>query len=519
MIKWILENTRRKIKSMMKILLVDDEREEREGIKYLIQKYEYPLEIVEASNGLKALEYIRTYPIDILFTDIKMPKMDGLELSKIVCEYNPKIRIIIFSAYGEFEYAKMALEANAVNYLLKPIELDEFQSVISNTITEIENEWEQEKKAELESYSSRKNLLYRVFTSTESFDNERESVREYLFQNEKSRVCPINVEFMDNFYEEKEEAFLNIVEMYLGKDTEYINLFQSESYLLVRNPKYMKREELEVQLMKMIRDVRQLTQNELSIIVGQPQTEVEGFLAQLKDIHEIRNELLGFADSIIWADRDNVKEHYVLDVEAIKKQLLLAVELNNKTLVEKYSLQLTEAIVRNNVMSRIYVQNMFYSIIYAVYEKNPAMEQEKVIQSVDSLFQMKSANKIIETFPVILKQMLEAAPKHDVDESYITQKIKNLVEKEYMNDISLNYVAESVNLAPTYVSYIFKRETGQTLVKYITDVKMAKAKILLEEGNMKVIGVARACGYDNQPYFNRLFKNYFGITPKQFRER
>lgn len=98
-------------------------------------------------------------------------------------------------------------------------------------------------------------------------------------------------------------------------------------------------------------------------------------------------------------------------------------------------------------------------------------------------------------------------------------KIKNLIEKDYAKDISLNYVAENVNLTPAYVSYIFKKETGQTLVKYITDVKMMKAKVMLEEGTLKIVQIAKACGYENQSYFNKLFKNYYGITPKQLREK
>ena len=88
-----------------------------------------------------------------------------------------------------------------------------------------------------------------------------------------------------------------------------------------------------------------------------------------------------------------------------------------------------------------------------------------------------------------------------------------------MKDISLNDVAERVNLAPAYVSYIFKKETGQTLVKYITDIKMQKAKMLLEDMDMKIIQVARSLGYENQSYFNRLFKNYYGVTPGQYREK
>ena len=81
----------------MKILLVDDEREEREGISWLIKKYKYPLEIVQAANGKEALQCIEKYKIDILFTDVKMPVMNGLELAKEVYKRWPEIKIIIYT--------------------------------------------------------------------------------------------------------------------------------------------------------------------------------------------------------------------------------------------------------------------------------------------------------------------------------------------------------------------------------------------------------------------------------------
>ena len=121
---------------MLQILLVDDEASECRGVRFLIDKFKFPLAVSEASNGKLALEHVRKHHVDILFTDIQMPYMDGLELARQVHLLYPEIKTIIFSAYGEFEYAKKALQANVVNYLLKPIEVDEFKNVMQAVIDE-----------------------------------------------------------------------------------------------------------------------------------------------------------------------------------------------------------------------------------------------------------------------------------------------------------------------------------------------------------------------------------------------
>ena len=120
-----------------KILLVDDERSEREGVSFLIEKFGYPLEIKEASNGEKAFEMMKKEHFDILFTDVKMPVMDGLELSSLVSKNFPDTLIIIFSAYSVFDFARKAMEAGVMHYLLKPVEIEEFKSCMEEAIEKI----------------------------------------------------------------------------------------------------------------------------------------------------------------------------------------------------------------------------------------------------------------------------------------------------------------------------------------------------------------------------------------------
>ena len=131
---------------MYRILIVDDEKIERNGIRLLINKYNLDLSVGEAENGETALEYISNNRVDILFTDIKMPFMDGLELARRAKLINPSLKIIIFSAYDEFEFAREAITLDVFYYILKPINVNEFLKTMSQVIEACKEEEKRKEK-------------------------------------------------------------------------------------------------------------------------------------------------------------------------------------------------------------------------------------------------------------------------------------------------------------------------------------------------------------------------------------
>lgn len=434
---------------MLKILLVDDEREEREGIAYLIKKFGYPLSVGEAQNGVKALEYMERHEVDILFTDVKMPMMNGLELAKAVNEAYPDTRIIIFSAYGEFDYAKQALEANAVNYLLKPIEIDEFRSVMENLLLTIQEERNQREERRQKEWQNRQNVIYKILTGAHLKTEERRRAEENLF-SDGSSFRLIYVEFMGNLFETQEDVFLNLVRMYLGKETEYINLFQNEACLFVREKKYTDREFLEGQLLKLSRDVETFASEDMTATVSRIVSSMEELEKEVLAIQNVQKELFGFGQMVIWTEARTRQQYYSGDVEAISRQLMQAIDANRPELIRRFTGELVEVISASNMMSKLYVQNIFFNAIRMIYDKNPNLRHEQILNSSDILFRSPNARDMLALFQKNIYEMLDIMEEANVDDSGIIQKIKNLVEKEYMHDVSLNYVAEKVNLAPAY---------------------------------------------------------------------
>ena len=112
------------LEAMYRVLVVDDEKIEREGIKFLLSREEGEFKISEASNGRQALEILRNEEIDLLLTDIKMPHMDGLELAKKAKEEKEELQIVIFSGYNDFSFAQEAIRYGVKEYVLKPVDPD-----------------------------------------------------------------------------------------------------------------------------------------------------------------------------------------------------------------------------------------------------------------------------------------------------------------------------------------------------------------------------------------------------------
>lgn len=145
---------------MLTVLIVDDEKLERNGIKFLLKREEEEFHILEAVNGKDAVGALASNHVDILLSDVKMPYMNGLELSGYVKEHYPDIEIVIFSGYNEFSYAREALRYGVVDYVLKPVDPEEFHSTMARVTENIrEHRAEKEKQDRQEDYL--KNISFR----------------------------------------------------------------------------------------------------------------------------------------------------------------------------------------------------------------------------------------------------------------------------------------------------------------------------------------------------------------------
>lgn len=124
---------------MYTLLIADDEMDERTLIRFLLNDFKSIFHILEAQNGRDALELLKNNHVDVLLSDIQMPFINGIELVRKVKENNPDIEVLFFSGYDDFSYVKAALSLKAVNYILKPIDPDEFHKLLTDIISHLDS--------------------------------------------------------------------------------------------------------------------------------------------------------------------------------------------------------------------------------------------------------------------------------------------------------------------------------------------------------------------------------------------
>ena len=503
---------------MYRILLVDDEAQERQGITWLIQKYQLPFFIAEASNGQKAEEYIKSHPVDVLFTDVKMPYKDGLELAREVYEWNPDIKIVIFSAYGEFDYAKRAMEARAVDYLLKPIELDEFERVMNKVIGELEEMKAKAEKENRQEEESIRGALYQVFTGGTVPSQHGKLLEKYLTDMGRERKILLSFESGGRLFEEKEEAYLTLLKTWLPQPWEYVNLYPDTAWILMNRPAGFPGGAFAGCLEKLRRDTRMVLGEECSVIISREFLDAGEMAGCAAEIQDIRRNYYGNSGEVLYlSEFGGNSDYYAAELERTKQQMFKAIRGRDDNLILLYGEQLVETLARGQMVSRIYVYHVFLEVLSELYNRYGMTDKTRLLENLDELLSYRDREKLTAGWKGIIGQVF-AGQAEETDSGRIIERIQAIVREEYKNDISLDELAGRVGMAPAYVSYLFKKETGSNLIKYITDYRMEKARRFLEDSGMKIVQVGKACGYENQPYFNRLFKNYYGMTPKQYRE-
>ncbi|WP_379161033.1 response regulator [Paenibacillus sp. sgz5001063] len=533
---------------MHQILLVDDEPYVVDDLSISLPWAEMGFEQVhKAYSGYEALELLQHYPIDIVVTDINMPEISGIELIASIRSRWKHIRVVMLTGYAEFEYARKAIEEQASAYLLKPIANDQLIAVIVKLQEELRKEWE-----------TRSSYQRTLQTFREHLPLLRDRLLGELLQGRKL-AGPQLQERLDQFdlpLRTDLQVCLAVVrpeEFFRRQDMHSMLLFE---YAIINIAQELFQDRFRIWSCKDVHDylvfllqprddiesgghpaddVAQAAyqlQNHVSTLIGGGLSVVTtgwgGFPDQVYTLYQsaisaIRQHI-GSETGIYLDVTDNCGSQPVEILQPLYEPPLLfhMFEANNWQGIEDKLEAIVSELVRNPEHSlehiheaRLHLETAFYYFAHKNNKMlseivgNPLLEQAP-FQTPDKLREW--ALEVI----VLLKDHFESERRDSR-----TVLIRNV--HEYINSnlhyVSLQAIADHIQMHPVYLSKMYKLETGKRISDYISQVKMEKAAYLLIHTPLKIYEVSAELGYSNAHYFIKLFREYAGMTPQEFRDR
>ena len=506
---------------MYRILVVDDEKIERKGVMFLFKQMDIECEIVEIVNGQVALEYLENNEVDILLTDVKMPHMDGMELIKQIKErnLNPNMKIIIVSGYSDFEYAKLAVKLGVSDYILKPVDPKEFEPTLRKILDELDSQkYEQDLKEKSMSFM-KQHYLYSLVNGLGSNEVEELGLSKNELNIDYHRLMLL--EFEQSFFGKTDTGFLQNVQECIGEmEFQYLNLNTDQCVLFFEkresDEKYWK--EVATKIQQMILEKHKLT---VYIAISKGFEDVRYITNAFEEAEILMENRFYATESKIYIsyadDQVAIDEH--IDDDTLMKQMKQDIKMKDTENLKVHFEKLCMKYKRKNDFSQVYIKFIFSNLLKDFYDNLPDVSALDLNSEIEKLYKSADFQTVIDIVNVNIKRLEDTFQANPQMIHREIESVKQYIYEHYGEEISVEYLADLVYMAPSYLSCVFKKETGQNLSKFIKAYRMEKAREMLEESHKKIVTISNEVGYPNVSYFCQSFREYFGISPQKFRSQ
>lgn len=535
---------------MIKIFLVEDEIIIREAIHKMIPWESYGFEFAgEAKDGEMALPAIRSIRPDVLITDIKMPFMDGLALSKLVLKELPDTKIIIVSGYDDFEYARQAISLGVEQYLLKPVTKSAFIEALEKIREKYEKEVEQKdyiEKFQKDIREYEKNTRRDFFEMLVSGKAELKNIYEKAEQ--------LQIDILSECYNlilfsvasgERQREIVDAYTPEMGHLLTQIDILiqKDENYLLFRNQMFSY-----AVLVKASKDmIEKCTQSCMELLTQmfeQEKERIDWFICHATAVDRLsmlpkcyKEAMKTFAlryvgySHVISNEEPKQQEHPDVDLrsidtdavnpEIIRNFLCQALPEEVESFVSNYFHLIGEDALKSQMFRQYILLNAYFCVISFVQslgiDKAKFQEEIPDIQAEIS----GSSGQVRENMVKILSRAISMR-EESTRGKYRTmiQAAVEFMEEHYSDEsLNLNKVACAANVSANHFSALFSQEMKQTFIEYLTALRMRKARELLRCTDKRSGEIALEVGYKDAHYFSFLFKKTQGCTPSGYRSQ
>jgi two-component system, response regulator YesN len=513
-----------------KVFLVEDEVSTREGIRDNVDWRAMGFELCgEAPDGEIALPQIETIQPDVLITDIKMPFMDGLQLSKIIREHFAWMKIIIISGYNEFQYAQTAIKLGVTEYLLKPVSLQDLQTVLAKVAITLDQEKSERAylkrlRSQVEDNLSllREKFLLRLVTGGESSISAIEQSQQLGLNiiSPYYQVILIEVKPHDHSQQPLDysvcQQIEKIIKGVIGTNMDVLLTKKDieEFVLVIKGDSVDQLQQESIFLLDLLQEeVEKATSYKLVAGVGTPQQ-------RLGDLHR------SFAEALVKVKNTN-EQIETSDLKRLNHAALYRYLENGQAadfdqFFEPAICPLLEAALRSPLLKHYVLLDIVLSVAQFISDLGGNTSQMIPAGYYDGSF-LDNASSLPELRTSIQALFSAAMAFRDSqansDRANSIQQAKKYIAVHFSDpNLSLNEVASQVNFSPNHFSAVFSAETRENFRDYLTRTRLEHAKKLLRTTRLKCSEVGFQCGYNDSHYFSLIFRKAFGMPPLQYRE-
>lgn len=532
---------------MYKLLLVDDEVLVREAIAENIYWNELGYELLSVcENGKEAIEYIKKNKVDVVITDICMPFIDGIDLSKYIYENHLPINVIIFSGYNEFEYAKKAIKYGVSEYLSKPVTAYELSEILGNLKKNLDKKREVEAEFDKLNKSYFKNriliqskIIEKLIMGNEIEEESRKEIEEYGLQMDylEYRVAIIEIDIYSDLYNANEDKIkkgeMKSFVIYNISD-EIIKKYNAGEVCKGDNNKGLillwtnHSREFEDKINLIFKEIQEEVFKVLKLTITISVGEIVYSLSDLHKSYKDAEQLLLYR--YLWDenqifDREKLKNKLngSVNLDNVIDKVILGIKLNEKKQIEEKIIEIQE-LLKNAYIRKNKICLYLFEIVsqacdllrtYNLTDDFIYRKKEEVITRITESRSLREAMLILKEFCYMSCD--EMYKQRDSDGNKQAMLALDYIEKHYGDfDLNLNVICSYVCVSISHFSTIFKNYTGDTFMEVLMRTRMQKAKELLENTSLKNYEISEKVGFRDPHYFSIAFKKATGKSPKEY---
>jgi len=521
---------------MISLLIVDDEKHYTDSLTETLPWHELGIgQVYKAYNGNQALELLDSVPVDILMTDIQMPKMNGIKLIEEAMKVNPKIKCLLLTGYADFQYAKKAIELKAMDYVLKPADDEELLNSVHNIIQKIENERMFDTSMSVykdQIRSLRSELLLKILRGTLQSSSLAEKLKRYDVQTLIGGYVHVSLIQWDELFNQYDAysqslfrfAITNIMEEIFKERYDIWAASDEDGTITAlvydHSGAPLDLTWVDQQIDRLKAEVKSLLKGGITVITP----------GECLFPNDLQSCYLKGKSQL--SSRKNGESSYErTEEESALFNMLYAPPLLTHLLESEQWEEAEKKIGR--ILNVLYITNspehlrdvyffLSNAFLYITKKHGKALS-EMIKPELAQYFLGKPFFHVgqleqwaIEILQQFKRGMVYApANRHEV----IVKRMQEYIRANLDKDISLTMLADNIYLHPNYLSKVFKQQMDLTVSQYIYYQRMDKASQLLKQTDDKIYNIGSQVGYPNTNWFIKKFKEYSQLTPQEYRDR